>query len=181
MVAIAVVDPIPIATVRTPSWEGPFDPSTLVGLGSCARGGGRSCRYGGSAPLHARMRPLLLLSSIYKPVIMSRTDALGEFEQLVLLAVAHLGNDAYGVRIRGEIESRTGRSVSVGALYTGLKRLEQKGYLESAASDPLPQRGGRSRRHYELTAAGTAALRRSHDVLARMWTGLESRLLRRRP
>jgi DNA-binding PadR family transcriptional regulator len=112
---------------------------------------------------------------------MSRTDSLGEFEQLVLLAVAHLGDEAYGLRIRGAIETRTGRSVSVGALYTGLERLEQKRYLESSASDPLPQRGGRSRRHYELTSAGAAALRRSHEVLARMWDGLESRLLRRRP
>ena len=109
---------------------------------------------------------------------MPRSDsALGEFEHLALLAVAHLGDDAYGVRIRREIESRTDRSVSIGALYTGLERLEQKGFLRSTASDPLPQRGGRSRRHYELTAAGVAALRRSHDVLTRMWAGLEPKLL----
>jgi PadR family transcriptional regulator, regulatory protein PadR len=125
------------------------------------------------------MRANYYCSAVY--IAMSRTDALGEFEQLALLAVAHLGHDAYGVRIRREIESRTSRSISVGALYTGLERLEQKGYLRSAASDPLPQRGGRSRRHYELTAAGTAALRRSHEVFTRMWAGLEPRLLKRRP
>jgi PadR family transcriptional regulator, regulatory protein PadR len=111
---------------------------------------------------------------------MTQTEALGEFEQLALLAVAHLGDEAYGVRIRREIEMRTGRSVSVGALYTGLERLEQKQYLRSEHSDPLPLRGGRSRRHYELTPAGAAALRRSHEVMTRMWAGLESRLLKKR-
>lgn len=111
---------------------------------------------------------------------MTQTEALGEFEQLALLAVAHLADEAYGVRIRREIETRTGRSVSIGALYTGLERLEQKEYLRSAHSDPLPLRGGRSRRHYELTPAGAAALRRSHDVMTRMWAGLESRLLKKR-
>ena len=127
------------------------------------------------------MRPVLRCANYYCfAVYMSRTEALGEFEQLALLAVARLGDEAYGVTIRHEIEARTGRSVSIGALYTGLERLEQKGYLRSAASDPLPQRGGRSRRHYVLTAGGLAALRRSHEVLARMWAGLESRLLKRR-
>ena len=111
---------------------------------------------------------------------MKRHDSLGEFEQSVLLAIAHLRDDAYGVTIRREIEARTGRTIAVGALYTALDRLERKGYVRSAASDPTPQRGGRSKRHFTLLAPGTAALKRSHELMARMWAGLEPRLLRPR-
>jgi DNA-binding PadR family transcriptional regulator len=75
---------------------------------------------------------------------MSRRGHLGEFEQLVLLAILRLGNEAYGVPIRLEIERRTGRALSVGALYRTLDRLEDKGYVSSAFSDPTPERGGRS-------------------------------------
>jgi PadR family transcriptional regulator PadR len=111
---------------------------------------------------------------------MSRIDTLGEFEQSVLLAIAHLGETAYGVTIRREIESRTGRSVTVGALYTALDRLEHKGYVSSVMSDPTPERGGRSKRHVRLRAAGARALRESRERLARMWEGLESSLRRTR-
>ena len=107
-------------------------------------------------------------------------DTLGEFEQAVLLAIAHLGDGAYGVPIRQEIESRVERHVSVGALYTALDRLERKGFVRSFASDPSPHRGGRSKRHVRLTATGIAALRRSRDVMERMWAGLNPDLLRRR-
>lgn len=107
-------------------------------------------------------------------------DSLGEFEQSVLLAIVHMRDDAYGVTIRREIEARTGRSVAVGALYTALDRLERKGHVRSAASDPTPQRGGRSKRHYVLQASGIAALKRSHALMQRMWAGLEPRLLRPR-
>ena len=100
-------------------------------------------------------------------------DRLGEFEQSVLLAVLHLRDDAYGVAIRREIEARTRRSVAVGALYTALDRLERKGYVSSAMSDPTPERGGRSKRYFRVRAAGVAALRGSRDRLARMWKGLE--------
>ncbi len=102
---------------------------------------------------------------------MKRYDSLGEFEQAVLLAIAHLGDDAYGVTIRQEIESRTGRSVAIGALYTALDRLERKGYVTSEMSDPTPQRGGRAKRHFTLKAAGIGALKQSRDLLARMWKG----------
>ena len=98
-------------------------------------------------------------------------ESLGEFEQAVLLAVAHL-DSAYGVTIRREIERRTDREVAVGALYTALERLERKGYLKSTMSDPTPERGGRSKRHYALRPAGTAALRRSRELMDRMWRGL---------
>ena len=115
----------------------------------------------------------------YIAVEMARLDTLGEFEQSVLLAIAHLQDDAYGVTIRREIEARTGRSIAVGALYTGLDRLERKGYIRSAASDPTPQRGGRSKRQVTLLPAGGAALERSHDLMQRMWAGLKPGMLRR--
>jgi len=99
-------------------------------------------------------------------------DALGEFEQLLLLAIVRLGDDAYGVTIRREIESRTGREVAIGALYTALDRLERKGFVRSAMSEPTTERGGRSRRHFRIKPAGAAALRQSHERLARMWEGL---------
>jgi PadR family transcriptional regulator PadR len=107
-------------------------------------------------------------------------DALGEFEQSLLLAIAHLGDNAYGVAIRQEIETRTGRDIAVGALYTSLARLERKGYVRSTMSDPTPQRGGRSKRHFTLKAAGATALRQSHERLARMWEGLQPNLTRTR-
>jgi DNA-binding PadR family transcriptional regulator len=107
-----------------------------------------------------------------------RQESLGEFEQCVLLAVVRLGGEAYGVTIRQEIEVRTDREVAIGALYTSLGRLEQKGYVRSRMSDPTPQRGGRSKRYFTLTATGAAALRQSRDRLARMWEGLAPDLRR---
>ena len=101
-----------------------------------------------------------------------RPETLGEFEQSVLLAVVHLGPDAYGVPIRQEIEARTDREVAIGALYTSLDRLERKGYLRSAMSDPTPERGGRSKRYYKLTARGAVVLRQSRERMTRMWEGL---------
>jgi DNA-binding PadR family transcriptional regulator len=101
-----------------------------------------------------------------------RAETLGEFEQCLLLAVVHLGDQAYGVTIRQEIETRTGRDIALGALYTSLSRLEQKGYVRSKMSDPTPERGGRSKRYFKLTGAGAAALRQSRARLARMWAGL---------
>jgi PadR family transcriptional regulator PadR len=104
---------------------------------------------------------------------MKRFDALGEFEQGVLAAIAHLDEDAYGVTIRREIERRTKRQVAVGALYTGLNRLEDKGYVTSTLSAPEPRRGGRSKKHFRLTAEGTGALKQSREFLVNMWAGLK--------
>ena len=98
-------------------------------------------------------------------------DHLGEFEQLVLLAVLRLGDDAYGVPIRREIEERTGRSLTVGALYRTLDRLEEKSYLSSSFSDPTPERGGRSKRYFRLKPAGMRALADSRQALEAMWSG----------
>jgi len=101
---------------------------------------------------------------------------LGEFEHIVLLAILRLGEDAYAIPIREEIEERTGRSVARGALYTALERLEGKRCLRSRMSDPLPERGGRSRRYFSVTPAGLAAIRASRRRLLRLWQGLEGRL-----
>jgi len=101
---------------------------------------------------------------------------LGEFEHIVLLAILRLGDEAYAIPIREEIEGRTGRAVARGALYTALERLEVKRFLRSRMSDPLPERGGRSRRYFTVTAAGLSAMRSSRRSLLRLWQGLEERL-----
>ena len=106
---------------------------------------------------------------------MSR-EALGEFEQLVLLAILHLGDDVYGVPIAEEIERRTGRAVSPPAVYVTLRRLEQKGLLESSMSAPTRERGGKSRRCVKVNHAGLEILRESRKLLDSMWQGLDPKL-----
>jgi len=95
-------------------------------------------------------------------------DIPGAFEQLVLLAVARLGEGAYGMTVRQEIDERSGRSVSLGAVYATLGRLEEKGYVSSYAAAGGPERSGRARRFVKIERAGTQALRRALDVLDRM-------------
>ena len=97
---------------------------------------------------------------------------LGEFEQLILLAILRLRDDAYGVTIRAELADRTGRNVAPGALYTALERLETKGLITSRMSDPTPQRGGRAKRHVTVTAAGIEALTRAVRAFERLLDGL---------
>ncbi len=98
---------------------------------------------------------------------------LGEFEQLILLAILRLGEDAYGVTIRAELAERAGRAVAPGALYTSLERLETKGLITSRMSDPTPQRGGRAKRLVTVTAAGVEALARGLRTYERMLDGLK--------
>jgi DNA-binding PadR family transcriptional regulator len=98
---------------------------------------------------------------------------LGEFEQIVLLAILRLREDAYAIPIREEIEAKTGRSVARGALYTALDRLEAKRCLRSRMSAPIAERGGRSRRYFTVTPAGLAALRTSRRALQELWQGLD--------
>jgi DNA-binding PadR family transcriptional regulator len=103
-------------------------------------------------------------------------EALGEFEQLVLLAILRidrLNGDVYGVPIVDEIERRTGRTVAPAAVYVTLRRLEQKGLLESWMSEPTPERGGKPRRCVKVTRAGLESVRESRHVLDRMWKGLD--------
>jgi PadR family transcriptional regulator len=101
-----------------------------------------------------------------------RDHYLGEFEQIVLLAVIRLGDKAYGVPIRREIEERVGRKVTVGALYSTLDRLEAKGYVSSWFADPTAERGGRSRRYFRVEPLGAEALARAKEMLERMWKGV---------
>lgn len=100
---------------------------------------------------------------------------LGEFEQLVLLAVMRLADGAYAVPIRQEIEDRTSRNVARGALYVTLDRLEEKGYLKSWLAEATAERGGRAKRFYEVRPAGSKALEYSWAALRSMWQGLEPR------
>jgi DNA-binding PadR family transcriptional regulator len=97
---------------------------------------------------------------------------LGELEQLVMLAVVRLGNDAYGVAIRREIETRAGRALTVGTVHKTLSRLEDKHLLESTTGEPTPVRGGRRKRLFSVTRSGRVALRESLEVTRRMTRGL---------
>jgi len=104
---------------------------------------------------------------------MTCRHALGQFEQLLLLAVMRLGDDAYGVAMRREIEERTGRGVSPGAIYPTMDRLEAKGYVSSYMGDATPERGGRARRYFRLEPMGHEALRSAHAAFSCMWQGFE--------
>ena len=99
---------------------------------------------------------------------------LGEFEQLLLLAILRLDDEAFGADIARELEERAGRSVSRGHLYTSLDRLEDKGLLRWRLASGTAIRDGMPRRMYTVTPAGLAALRASRDVLRRMWRGLDA-------
>lgn len=109
----------------------------------------------------------------YIAVIMTRPVSLGEFEQVVLLAILRLGNDAYGVTIRSEITVCTGREPGPGALYTTLDRMEQKGVVRSWLGDATPQRGGRAKRFFALTKTGRAALVSAQRAYRSLLDGLD--------
>jgi len=101
---------------------------------------------------------------------------LGGVEQLVLLALVRLGRDSYGVTVRDEIERRTGRDAHFGTVYTTLARLEDKGFVTSRLGDPTSERGGRRKKHFAITAAGTRQLTESLRGLKTMTRGLGARL-----
>lgn len=109
-------------------------------------------------------------------------ETLGEFEQLVLLAIVHLSRDpdgdgeVYGVPIVDEIERRTGRKVAPAAVYVTLRRLEQKGLLAAWMSAPVAARGGKARRCVKVTRSGLDSLRESRQLLDGMWKGLDPSL-----
>ena len=104
---------------------------------------------------------------------MSGTDLLGEFEQLVLLAVLQNHDEAYALPIRRAIEEVTERAVSRGALYRTLERLEQKRYLAWETEEDVPKRGGHPRRRFSVTQEGIRALRASRAALTELWSGVE--------
>ncbi len=97
---------------------------------------------------------------------------MGEFEQLVLLAILRLEDEAYGMEVRAEIEARTGRDVSYGAVYTTLDRLERKGWVAHELGAPTPERGGRAKKYFRVERAGREALRDTRRALEIMWDGV---------
>ncbi len=99
--------------------------------------------------------------------------SLGEFEQVVLLAILRLGDDAYGASIRAEIEKCTGRDPTPGALYTTLDRLENKAMLSSVMGDPTAERGGRAKRYFRVTRSGTDAVAQAQRSFQRLLEGLK--------
>lgn len=106
---------------------------------------------------------------------MPRGDLLGSLEHIVLLALVRLGPGAYGMTVRREIEQRTGRSISIGAVYSTLERLEAKGFVSSSTGDPTPERGGRAKRLFRIETGGEQALATSHDAIRKMTVGLKRR------
>ena len=104
---------------------------------------------------------------------MAATVTLGEFEQIVLLAILRLGEEAYGVSIRAEIAVCTGRETAPGALYTTLDRLEDKGLVRSRLGDPTPERGGRAKRYFTVTDAGARAVASAQRAYQRLLKGLK--------
>ena len=103
-------------------------------------------------------------------------DLLGPLEQIVLLAVYRLGANAYGMTVRREIEERTGRNISIGAVYATLERLQSKGFVKSFTGEPTPERGGRAKRFFRIQAAGRRALSVSQEALRQMTDGLDLQL-----
>jgi PadR family transcriptional regulator, regulatory protein PadR len=97
---------------------------------------------------------------------------LGEFEYLLITAAAGLGEDAYGAAIREEIEARTGRKCSIGALYTTIERLETKGFLKTWIGEATPQRGGRAKRMVRVTPKGAHAAKDFYDAVTSMSRGV---------
>jgi PadR family transcriptional regulator PadR len=103
---------------------------------------------------------------------MPKPNYLGEFELLVMLTVIRLAEGAYGVPISREIERQTGRDVAFGTVYATLERLQEKGFVRSNLGDATPQRGGRAKRYFRVTATGLRTVRETRQSLIRLWQGL---------
>jgi PadR family transcriptional regulator, regulatory protein PadR len=101
--------------------------------------------------------------------LMTERSYLGEFELMILLAVIHLGDEAYGVPISRELETHRGRDVSVGSVYAALERLEGKGLVASSLGDPTPERGGKAKRYFRVTREGLRQVHDTRRVLKKMW------------
>lgn len=103
---------------------------------------------------------------------------LGEFEEVVILTIGILNNEAYSVSIKNEIEARLSRSVSMGALHTALKRMEDKGYVRSFAGETNDDRAGRPKRYFEITALGKKAIQHTKDTRDQLWSAIPKAILR---
>jgi DNA-binding PadR family transcriptional regulator len=106
---------------------------------------------------------------------MKRGELLGSLEHIILLALVRLDGDTHGMIVRREIEERTGRNISIGAVYATLERLEAKRYISSFIGEPTPQRGGRAKRLFRVDAAGKRALEVSEQTIRSMTAGLKDR------
>ena len=105
---------------------------------------------------------------------MGKGKHLGDLEELILLAVLRLGEDAHGGSVRDEIGAQAGRRVSVSTVYVTLMRLEEKGYVRSWMGESTAERGGKAKRHFEMKPEGVAALEAVRDIRDRMWKGVEA-------
>lgn len=105
---------------------------------------------------------------------MGQRPQLGDLEELALLAVLRLGDDAYGARIREVLSGDAGRSVSISTIYVTLMRLEEKGLVRSRLGEPTGERGGKARRYFEVRPEGVEALEAVRDVRDRMWEGVRA-------
>lgn len=103
---------------------------------------------------------------------------MGEFEEIIILTVGILNNEAYSVAIKNEIESRLQRSVSMGALHTALNRLEDKGYLKSFAGESTEERAGRPRRYFQITALGKRAMQFAKETRDQLWQAIPKAVLK---
>jgi len=101
--------------------------------------------------------------------VMNSRSYLGEFELMLLLAVIHLGDEAYGVPISRQLEASRGRDVSVGSVYAALERLEAKGLVVSSLGDPTPERGGKAKRYFRITKEGLRQVHETRRVLTKLW------------
>jgi PadR family transcriptional regulator PadR len=117
-----------------------------------------------------------LLHLFYITEEMKRGELLGSLEHIILLALVRLEGSAHGMVVRREIEERTGRNISIGAVYATLERLEAKGYVSSSTGDPTPERGGRAKRMFRVEAAGNRALQVSEQTLHSMTADSKGRL-----
>ena len=103
---------------------------------------------------------------------MAARSQLGDLEELVLLALLRLGENAYGAAIREELKQRADRTVSVSTIYVTLMRLEAKGYVRSWMGEPTGERGGKAKRYFEIRPEGTDALEATRTIRERMWEGV---------
>ncbi|HYR84474.1 MAG TPA: helix-turn-helix transcriptional regulator [Terriglobia bacterium] len=103
---------------------------------------------------------------------MTKRDYLGNFELMVMLALIRLGENAYGVAISRELEERSGREAAIGSVYAALERLEDKGFVASELGDATPERGGRAKRYFRVTAKGLREVRETQRTLIELWKGL---------
>jgi PadR family transcriptional regulator PadR len=131
------------------------------------------------ADLTASDAKLLRLTSrlylFYIAKQMKRGELLGSLEHIILLALMRVDGSTHGMIVRREIEERTGRNISIGAVYATLERLEAKGYVSSLTGEPTPERGGRAKRLFRVEAAGKRALLISEQTIRSMSTGLKDR------